>query len=421
MVTQILMPALSPTMEDGKLSKWFVSEGDSVNPGDLLAEIETDKATMEFEAIQEGTIAKILVKDGTSGVKVNAPIAEMETDDEVEVSNTEKSSIIEMKVEKPPKESTRPLKKIEIVKNDSNRVFASPIAKRIAKENDISLNAISGSGPKGRIIKKDIEKYLQKPKETKVVPASITHAESMSFDQISQMYQDRNHQVVELEGMRSTIAKRLSESKQTIPHFYLRREVSIDALLELRSKVNAYLSDSGRKVSINDFIILAVAKALQTVPEANAVWASGKIIQLSSSDVAVAVAIDGGLVTPVIKDADKRSLTENSAIMKDLAKRAREKKLSPMEYIGGSITVSNLGMYGIENFDAIINPPHASILAVGTGIKKAVVNSNGELGIETKLSLTLSVDHRVVDGALGANFLAEIVSRLQNPVGLVID
>ncbi len=426
MSTNILMPALSPTMEEGILSKWFVKEGDDVEPGDLLAEIETDKATMEFESIYEGSVTKLLVTEGTAGVKVNTPIAVIETDDVIadespEVANESKTE------EKTPeiKEAPKSVKSVSSPVVSGKRIFASPLARRLAKENGIPLENLSGSGHKGRIIKRDIEEFRRNQKE-QPSPASLPQApgiapEAFTFEQVSKMYQDREFEVIELEGMRKTIATRLTQSKQTIPHYYLRREVEIDALLDLRKKVNTFLAEKGDKVSINDFVISAVAKALEIVPQANTVWAAGNVLQLKSCDVAVAVSIDDGLITPVIKDANKKSLAGISREMKDLAGRARQRKLLPTEYIGGTITVSNLGMFGIENFDAIINPPQASILAVGSGRKKPVVGPSDEIQIKNLMSLTLSVDHRIIDGALGAQLLGTIVDLLENPVSVLVN
>lgn len=428
MPTNILMPALSPTMEEGILSKWFVKEGDTVESGDLLAEIETDKATMEFESIYEGNVTQLLFAEGAAGIKVNTPIAVIDTGD----SDVEESSIpvggAEFNPEAKPTETNEPVKQAKPVqanKSSSNRIFISPLAKRLAKDNDIALESLNGSGHKGRIVKRDIEAYLleQKEQPTLVVPAQVQSItpEAFSFEQVTKMYHDREYEIVELEGMRRTIATRLSQSKQTIPHYYLRREVELDSLLKLRAKVNSFLAKKGKKVSINDFIISAVAKALELVPLANTVWAAGNVLQLKSCDVAVAVSIDDGLITPVIKDANKKSLTEISNEMKDLAERARQRKLQPTEYIGGTITVSNLGMFGIENFDAIINPPHASILAVGTGKRKPVVRPSNEIEIKTLMSLTLSVDHRIIDGALGAQLLGAIVDLLENPISVLLN
>ena len=426
MSTNILMPALSPTMEEGILSKWFVKEGDDVEPGDLLAEIETDKATMEFESIYEGSVTKLLVTEGTAGVKVNTPIAVIETDDVIADEATEVESESKTEEKTPEiKEAPKSVKSVSSPVVSGKRIFASPLARRLAKENGIPLENLSGSGHKGRIIKRDIEEFRRNQKEQPST-ASLPQApgiapEAFTFEQVSKMYQDREFEVIELEGMRKTIATRLTQSKQTIPHYYLRREVEIDALLDLRKKVNTFLAEKGDKVSINDFVISAVAKALEIVPQANTVWAAGNVLQLKSCDVAVAVSIDDGLITPVIKDANKKSLAGISREMKDLAGRARQRKLLPTEYIGGTITVSNLGMFGIENFDAIINPPHASILAVGSGRKKPVVGPSDEIQIKNLMSLTLSVDHRIIDGALGAQLLGTIVDLLENPVSVLVN
>ncbi len=421
MTTQILMPALSPTMEEGTLSKWFVKEGDAVEPGDLLAEIETDKATMEFEAVSEGTITKLLVADGATGVKINAPIAEIDSDDgdmtKAGDTSEEKSQPETQVIDIPRRQ---PVSQAPSKKESGERIFASPLARRLAKNHNIKLSSIKGSGHNGRIIKRDIESCLEQPPATPDQPHTVAW-EPLSMDQVLKMYQDREFELVELKGMRSTIATRLTEAKQTIPHFYLRRSVTLDSLLDLRAQINDHLKNSGAKISINDFIIAAVAKALQSVPAANVVWASGKVLELSSSDIAVAVAVEGGLFTPVIKDAQNKSLTQLSSEMRDLAARARERKLHPMEYVGGSVTISNLGMYGIENFDAIINPPHASILAVGASSKKTDVNGDGDIIVTTKMSVTLSVDHRMIDGAIGAGFLDRIIHYLEHPLALLVD
>ncbi len=428
MPTNILMPALSPTMEEGILSKWFVKEGDTVESGDLLAEIETDKATMEFESIYEGNVTQLLFAEGAAGIKVNTPIAVIDTGDSTVEESSVPAVVDESKPEAKPvetSESVKQVKPVHVNKSSSSRIFISPLAKRLAKENGIVLENLKGSGHKGRIVKRDIEAYLleQKEQPTPSVPTQVQGItpEAFSFDQVTKMYHDREYEVVELEGMRRTIATRLSQSKQTIPHYYLRREVELDSLLKLRSKVNSFLAKKGKKVSINDFVISAVAKALELVPQANTVWAAGNVLQLKSCDVAVAVSIDDGLITPVIKDANKKSLAQISNEMKDLAERARQRKLQPTEYIGGTITVSNLGMFGIENFDAIINPPHASILAVGTGKRKPVVGPSDEIEIKTLMSLTLSVDHRIIDGALGAQLLGTIVDLLENPVSVLLN
>jgi len=432
MPTEILMPALSPTMEEGTLAKWLVKEGDTVSSGDIIAEIETDKATMEFEAVDEGVIGKILITEGSEGVKVNTPIAVLledgETADDMAKSATaptnaaapETAPVVAPVAAAPAAPApTAPLQ-------DGARVFASPLARRIAADKGLDLTQINGSGPRGRIVKADV---LSATATTTTMPAasasaspaaaSAITAPSVSADAIAKLYADREYTEIPLDGMRKTIAARLTEAKQTIPHFYLRRDIRIDDLLSFRAQINKQLEPRGVKLSVNDFIIKACANALQAVPAANAVWAGDRVLQLTPSDVAVAVAIEGGLFTPVLKDADKKSLSALSSEMKDLAARARDKKLAPHEYQGGSFAISNLGMFGIDNFDAVINPPHGAILAVGAGVKKPVVSADGSLGVATVMSVTLSVDHRVIDGALGAQLLQSIVDGLENPMGML--
>ena len=432
MPTEILMPALSPTMEEGTLAKWLVKEGDTVSSGDLLAEIETDKATMEFEAVDEGTIGKLLIAEGTEGVKVNTPIAvlleEGESADDIDTSAASapapSEAVSQETEEAPAPKSDTPPAPAAPRGADGGRIFASPLARRIAAQKGLDLAAIKGSGPHGRIVKSDVEGATAAPAakpeakaETPAQAATATAAPAgMSSDAVAKMYEDRETEEVKLDGMRKTIAARLTEAKQTIPHFYLRRDIQLDALLKFRGELNAQLSDKGVKLSVNDFIIKACALALQAVPEANAVWAGDRIIKLKPSDVAVAVAIEGGLFTPVLKDAHQKSLSALSAEMKDLATRARDRKLAPHEYQGGSFAISNLGMFGIDNFDAVINPPHGSILAVGAGVKKPVVGKDGELTTATVMSVTLSVDHRVIDGALGAEFLKAIAENIESPL-----
>jgi len=309
------------------------------------------------------------------------------------------------------------------------RVFASPLARRIATEKGLDLSKIAGSGPHGRIVRADVEGAVAAPKAAPAAaapaatpaPAAAKAAApaGMSAETVMKIYADRAFTEVPLDGMRRTIAARLTEAKQTIPHFYLRREVRLDALMAFREQLNKGLESRGVKLSVNDFIIKACALALQAVPDANAVWAGDRILKLKPSDVAVAVAIEGGLFTPVLRDADKKTLSVLSAEMKDLATRAKTKKLAPHEYQGGSFAISNLGMMGIENFDAVINPPHGAILAVGAGIKKPVVLKDGSLGVATVMSMTLSVDHRVIDGALGAEFLKVVVEALENPISML--
>ena len=421
MAIKILMPALSPTMEEGTLTKWLVKEGDTVESGDVMAEIETDKATMEFEAVDEGIIGTIIISEGTSGVKVNEPIAILleEGEDASFVETVSSSKSLEPTKEEVPDEAVVP----EINKKNlslalkSNRIFATPLARRIAEKKGLELKNFKGSGPHGRIVKVDVE-------AEKVVISAASVAlpivSSATSDSIKLIYQDREYSEIALDGMRKVIASRLTEAKQTIPHFYLRRSVQLDNLLKIRSEMNIGLINSGIKISVNDFIVKASALALQDVPEANVVWAQDRILQLKASDVAVAVSVEGGLFTPVIQDSENKSLSALSLEMKDLASRARGKKLLPHEYHGGSFAISNLGMMGVENFDAVINPPHGSILAVGAGMKQPVVNANGNLGIATVMSMTLSVDHRAIDGALGAEFLAKISDYLENPLAMLV-
>ncbi len=440
MATEILMPALSPTMEEGTLAKWLVKEGDSVQSGDLLAEIETDKATMEFEAVDDGVIGKILVPEGTEGVKVNTPIAILleegeDADTSIEVAPAtepgDKAAPAggpEAPAPSAPTSAPAPAAPAGTrVSANGGRIFASPLARRIAAEKGIDLAAISGSGPRGRIVKADVLAAAAAPAAQPAVAASpaaaptapATATPAASADAIARIYEGRDYEEITLDGMRRTIAARLSEAKQTIPHFYLRRDIRLDALLAFRAELNAQLAGRGVKLSVNDFIIKACALALQQVPDANAVWAGDRILRLKPSDVAVAVAVEGGLFTPVLKDAEAKSLSTLSAEMKDLAARARDRKLAPHEYQGGSFAISNLGMYGIDSFDAVINPPHGAILAVGAGVKKPVVGDDGELGVATVMSVTLSVDHRVIDGALGAQLLQAIKDNLENPLAML--
>lgn len=426
MAIEVLMPALSPTMEDGTLAKWFVKEGDKVEPGDLLAEIETDKATMEFEAVEEGIIEKLLVSEGTEGVKVNSAIATLSGED-----NSTSKNIEEPSASNTIKTETSAINAKKIENNSDSksrdRVFITPLARRIAEKKGIDINLISGTGPHGRIIKKDLVNLksaplgnvLQDPDVVTAKSISPNISDSFSYDALLEIYADRNFTEIALDGMRKTIASRLSEAKQTIPHFYLRRSVKMENLLDFRQKINKKLSNKNIKVSINDIIIKACSEALQSNPDANAIWAGNKLIKFESSDIAVAVSVEGGLFTPVIKDTDQKTISNISEEMKDLASRARAKKLMPTEFQGGSFAISNLGMFGIESFDAIINPPHAAILAVGTGKKKPVVSDDGSLGAATEMELSLSVDHRVIDGVLGAQLLHTIVDNLENPIGLL--
>jgi len=405
MPINIQMPALSPTMEEGTLAKWLVKEGDSVESGDVMAEIETDKATMEFEAVDEGVIGKIIVPEGSTGIKVNEIIAILLEDGEdssdIEANDAEnKQDVVDI---------IKNDEKIPVVKSEKTglssskeRIFATPLARRIARSTNVDLANIKGSGPYGRIVKADVQ------------------SNNVTSETIKAMYKDREFAEIPLDGMRKVIANRLTEAKQTIPHFYLRKSVNLDKLLIVRSEMNTGLIDQGIKISVNDFIIKASSLALQDIPQANVVWAQDRILQMTSSDVAVAVSVEGGLYTPVIFDSEKKTLSSLSLEIKDLASRARDKKLLPNEYQGGSFAISNLGMMGIENFDAVINPPHGSILAVGAGTKKPIVKEDGTISVATVMSLTLSVDHRAIDGALGAEFLAKITNYLENPLTMLV-
>ena len=420
MPINIQMPALSPTMEEGTLAKWLVKEGDTVESGDVMAEIETDKATMEFEAVDEGVIGKIIVPEGSTGIKVNEIIAILLEDGEdssdIETNDAEnKQDVVDI---------IKNDEKIPVVKSEKTglssskeRIFATPLARRIAKSTNVDLANIKGSGPYGRIVKADVQSNnviaLEETPTTQITSSATS-------DSIKTMYKDRKFTEIALDGMRKVIANRLTKAKQTIPHFYLRKSVNLDKLLIVRSEMNTGLIDQGIKISVNDFIIKASSLALQDIPQANVVWAQDRILQMKSSDVAVAVSVEGGLFTPVIFDSEKKTLSSLSLEIKNLASRAREKKLSPNEYQGGSFAISNLGMMGVENFDAVINPPHGSILAVGAGTKKPIVKADGTISVATIMSLTLSVDHRAIDGALGAEFLAKITNYLENPLTMLV-
>ncbi|MCC5979295.1 MAG: pyruvate dehydrogenase complex dihydrolipoamide acetyltransferase [Salinarimonas sp.] len=458
MPINVLMPALSPTMEKGNLAKWLKNEGDKVSPGDVLAEIETDKATMEVEAIDEGVLAKIIVPDGTADVPVNELIAliaeEGEDPAKVEApaggggASKPEEAKSESKPESkkdapaaPPANSEAapvPSKAPPVPTTGSGeRIFASPLARRIAKDAGLDLKAVKGSGPHGRIIERDVRAAIgkgvgkteaaspaAKPEAPKAAAPAGAMAQGMSADQVKAMYPADSYEEVSLDGMRKTIAKRLLESKQTIPHFYLTLDVELDALMALRKQLNdaATKDKDGKpayKLSVNDFVIKALALSLQKVPDANAVWAEDRILRFKHSDVGVAVAIDGGLFTPVIREAETKSLSAISAQMKDLAGRARNKRLKPEEYQGGTTAVSNLGMFGIREFSAVINPPHATILAVGAGEKRVVVKDDAPAVVQA-MSVTLSCDHRVVDGALGAELLQSFKGLIENPMGMLV-
>ncbi|HMK41713.1 MAG TPA: pyruvate dehydrogenase complex dihydrolipoamide acetyltransferase [Methyloceanibacter sp.] len=481
MTTAILMPALSPTMETGKLAKWHVKEGDEVRSGDIIAEIETDKATMEVEAVDEGRIGKLLVAEGAEHVPVNQPIAILLVDGEERSQAAASSSPQrgEVGAQSAPGEGGHPptgtsapspqpspqrgegvpppvAVQTEQVMNeiaeqirangtngDGMRVFVSPLARRLARERGIELKAIAGSGPHGRIVKADIERAVAArgpaPEEIAVDQAETApgeqtprtgsrevatrQTEGLSDAQVLALYEPGSYELVPHDTMRRFIAERLTLSKRSIPHFYLAIDCDIDALLAARARMNGLAPQEGPrafKLSVNDFIIKALAMALQSVPGANATWTEGGVLRHRASDIAVAVALEGGgLFTPVIRNAEIKSLSEISNEMKDLAGRARSKRLAPHEYQGGVTAISNLGMYGIDRFDAVINPPQSSILAVGRAEKRPVVKDDA-LKIATMMSVTLSVDHRVIDGALGAELLAAFKAFIQDPVTMLV-
>jgi len=461
MPTQILMPALSPTMEEGKLARWLVKEGDAITAGKVVAEIETDKATMEVEAVDEGTLAKILVPEGSENVKVNTPIAliaeEGESVEEVKKAGAASAPPAQSKTEAPaPAAAAAPGPQAAVQagpvaggygavagaaeaqakpapapqprrgNGHDGRIFASPLARRLAKEAGIDLSQISGSGPHGRIIKKDVEAAAQAPGTAVAArPApqpAMAALQPMPDDKILALYDKNAYEVVPHDGMRRVIAERLTQAKQTIPHFYLNIECRIDELLKARERINASAPKDGPrafKLSVNDFIIKAWALALQQVPAANATWTEQGMLRHKYSDVGVAVAIEGGLFTPVIRHAEMKSLSEISNEMRDLAERARKRRLAPHEYQGGTSSISNLGMYGVKSFDAVINPPHATILAVGAGEKRPIVVGD-KIEIATMMSCTLSCDHRVVDGALGAELLAAFKALVEEPVRMLV-
>ena len=407
MPVKVLMPALSPTMTEGNLVKWLKSEGDTVKPGQIIAEIETDKATMEVESVDEGILAKIYVPQGTEGVKVNTLIAVIleEGEDESALAGLGDAAA---PVAAAPAKTEAPANVVEMTKpavaQSTERVFASPLARRIADQNSVNIAAVSGSGPHGRVVKADVESAMA---GGMAVAVSTTPA----------VYGDASYVEMPLNNMRKVIAKRLTESKQTVPHFYLTVDCNLDALLKLRSDINARLEDA--KISVNDFIVRATALSLMKVPASNASWHDTHVRQYQAADVCVAVALDSGLVTPVVRSAHLKSLKEISLEVKSLAERARAGKLMPEEYQGGSFTISNLGMYGINQFAAIINPPQACIMAVGAGEPRAIVK-DGQLHVATVMTCTLSADHRVVDGAIGAEFLKAFKEFIEDPIRLMI-
>jgi pyruvate dehydrogenase E2 component (dihydrolipoamide acetyltransferase) len=415
MPIEILMPQLSPTMTEGNLAKWHKNVGDAVKAGDVLAEIETDKATMEVEAVDEGTMGRIVVPAGTEGVKVNTVIAVLlgEGEEAGAVAAAPPPAPKASPVPPPAGKPAAPGPSAPGPAHDGGRVAASPLARRMAERSGLALEGIRGSGPGGRIVKGDIEAALARG-----APAPAAKAPAPSPAPVPAVAPPAGAAVeVPLSLMRKTIARRLQESKQTIPHFYLTIDCAIDALLALRKELNA--KSDAYKLTVNDFVVRAVALALRKVPDVNAQWAETAIRRFASVDVAVAVALDGGLVTPVVREADRKGLATIAAEVKDLAERARAGKLAPEEYAGGGFSISNLGMYGIRQFEAIINPPQAGILAVGVGEPRPVVK-DGALAIATVMTCTLSCDHRVVDGALGARFLGAFKGLIEDPITMLL-
>jgi len=458
MAINITMPALSPTMEEGNLAKWLVKEGDKVAPGDVIAEIETDKATMEVEAVDEGIVAKLVVPAGTEGVKVNTLIAILaEEGEDAAAAAAGVTAAPAPKAEAPKAEAP----KAEPAKHESapaaapapvaaaptpaapqapaasgERTFASPLARRIAKDAGVDISAITGTGPKGRVVKADVEAAIAGG-VTKAAPAArggeapaaapAAAPKGMSDDGVLKLFEEGSYEVIPHDSMRKTIARRLVEAKSTVPHFYLTLDCEIDALLALRKQLNdaapMIKTEKGEvpayKLSVNDMVIKAMALALKAVPDANVSWTEGGMLKHKHADVGVAVSIPGGLITPIVRKAEEKTLSAISNEMKDLAARARARKLKPEEYQGGTTAVSNLGMFGIKDFAAVINPPHATILAVGAGEERAVVK-DGQIVVANVMSVTLSTDHRAVDGALGAELLAAFKRYVEAPFSMLV-
>jgi pyruvate dehydrogenase E2 component (dihydrolipoamide acetyltransferase) len=431
-MTDILMPALSPTMEEGTLAKWHVKVGDKVSSGDVIAEIETDKATMEVEAVDEGEVTELLVPEGTEGVKVNAPIARLKGDGETAAPAPKPEPKAEAKAETPaakpaeapksaPAPAPEPQKAAALSSGRGPRIFASPLAKRIAEQNGVDLSTVQGSGPHGRIIRRDVEGKTgtQPAAKPGAAPAAAPRGEPRQVQSLEQMgIKTGSYDVVPLDNMRKVIARRLTESFRDIPHFPLTIDLEIDGLLQARGKINALLEKEGVKVSVNDLVIKAAAMALKRVPEANASFTPDGIAMHHHADIAMAVAIDGGLITPIIFAAETKSLAQISKEAKDLATRARERKLKPEEFQGGTFSVSNLGMFGIKTFASIINEPQGAILSVGAGEQRPVVRG-GQLAVGTVMSVTLTCDHRVVDGAIGARWLQAFKAFVEDPVTML--
>ncbi|MBE7637314.1 pyruvate dehydrogenase complex dihydrolipoamide acetyltransferase [Sneathiella sp. P13V-1] len=425
----ITMPALSPTMTEGKLATWHVAEGDEVSSGDVIAEIETDKATMEVEAVDEGVIGKILIDAGTENVSVNSPIAYLLEDGE------DASALEGMSTSAAPAPAAAPAAQETASaptavtpapaapsSPQGSRVFSSPLARRVAADASLNIADIQGTGPRGRIIRADVDAFIAAGGTAKAAPAPSADAPAATpapaaAPVVTTPPHAGEHEEIPLTGMRKTIAKRLTEAKQTIPHFYLTIECELDNLLAMRKELNSRGDDY--KISVNDFIIRASALALKKLPAANAIWGGDKILQYKDIDISVAVAVEGGLITPVVKNADKRGLADISNNMKELAGKARDGKLMPEEYQGGCFSISNLGMFGIKEFSAVINPPQSAILAVGAGEQRPIVK-DGELTVATMMSVTLSCDHRVIDGALGAELLKYFKGYIEEPLTMML-
>ncbi len=450
MPINITMPALSPTMEEGNLSKWLVKEGDKVKSGDVIAEIETDKATMEVEAVDEGTVAKLVVPAGTEAVKVNALIAILAADGE-DVSAAASSggsaapapkaeAALAPKAEAAPAAKTAEAAPASKVADNGERVgnglFSSPLARRLAKEAGLDLSAVTGTGPHGRVVKADVEKAVASG-GAKVAPAAAPQAAAAapapalakgpSDDATLKLFPEGSYELLPHDGMRKTIASRLTESSQTVPSYFISMDCEIDALLKLRGEINASApvkkTEKGEvptfKLSVNDFIIKAMALALRDVPMANASWTSTARVLHKNADVGVAVSIPDGLITPIVRKAETKTLSVISNEVKDLAKRARDKKLKPEEYQGGTTSVSNLGMFGVSNFTSIINLPQASIVSIGAGVEKPVVRG-GKIEVGTVMTATFAFDHRVIDGALGAELASAFKRYIENPMAMLV-
>ncbi|MCC8467155.1 MAG: pyruvate dehydrogenase complex dihydrolipoamide acetyltransferase [Rickettsia endosymbiont of Eriopis connexa] len=412
MPIKILMPALSPTMTEGNLARWLKKEGDKVNPGEVIAEIETDKATMEVEAVDEGILAKIVIPQNSQNVPVNSLIAVLSEEGEAKAdidafiaknNSVSPSPKTDANLPKPHENIAKVEEQVAVIKHDASKIFASPLAKRLAKMGNIRLESVKGSGPHGRIVKQDILSYTPSTVHNKIVSRN-----------------PEEYRLVPNNNIRKIIAKRLLESKQTVPHFYLSIECNVDKLLDIREDINkSFSEDKSTRISVNDFIILAVAKALQEVPNANASWGEDAIRYYNNVDISVAVAIENGLVTPIVKNANQKNIIELSREMKELIKKAKDSKLTPEAFQGGGFTISNLGMYGIKNFKAIINPPQSCIMGVGASAKRAIVK-NDQVTIATIMDVTLSADHRVVDGAVGAEFLAAFKKFIESPALMLL-